>query len=67
MGTPWSVLAATAVTSKEKFRNKVADPRSLNPTSHMPPHPEFDNNTFNALEAYFKAIMPYSIEAVKAQ
>jgi hypothetical protein len=60
------VLAATAVISKDKFRNKVEDPRSLNPTD-MPPHPEFDDNTFNALEAYFKAIMPYSIEAVKAQ
>ena len=23
----------------------------------MPPHPEFDDNTFNALEAYFKAMM----------
>jgi hypothetical protein len=57
-GTPWSVLAATAVSSKDKFRNKVTDPRSLNPTSHMPPRPEFDDNTFNALEAYFKAMMP---------
>jgi hypothetical protein len=49
------VLAATAVTSKDKFRKKVTDPRSLNPTSHMPPHPEFDDTTFNALETYFKA------------
>jgi hypothetical protein len=57
-GTPWSVLAATAVTSKDKFRKKVTDPRSLNPTAHMPPRPEFDDNTFNALEAYFKAMMP---------
>jgi len=57
-GTPWSVLAATAVSSKDKFRNKVTDPRSLNPTFHMPPRPEFDDNTFNALEAYFKAMMP---------
>ena len=23
----------------------------------MQPHPEFDDNTFNALEAYFKAMM----------
>jgi hypothetical protein len=33
----------------------------------MPPHPTFDDNTFNALEAYFKAIMPYTIEAIKEQ
>jgi mono/diheme cytochrome c family protein len=58
-GTPWSVLAATAVSSKEKFRNKVTDPRSLNPTSHMPPRTEFDDNAFNALEVYFKAMMPF--------
>jgi hypothetical protein len=54
----WVVLAATAVTAKENFRKKITDPRSLNPTSGMPPHPEFDDNTFNALEAYFKAMMP---------
>jgi hypothetical protein len=48
-GTTWFVLAATAVTSKDKFRNKVADARSLNPTSHVTPHREFDDNTFNAL------------------
>jgi len=24
----------------------------------MPPHPTFDDKTFNALEAYFKAMMP---------
>jgi mono/diheme cytochrome c family protein len=57
-GNPWSVLAVTAVKSKDKFRNKVVDPRSLNPTSHMLPDPAFDDNTFNALEAYFKAMMP---------
>jgi hypothetical protein len=57
-GTPWSVLATTAVSTKDKFRSKVIDPRSLNTTSHMPPRPEFDDNTFNALEAYFKAMTP---------
>jgi mono/diheme cytochrome c family protein len=57
-GSPWSVLAATAVTSKDNFRKKVIDPHSMNPTSGMPPHPTFDDNTFNALEAYFKAMMP---------
>jgi hypothetical protein len=58
MGTPWAVLAATAVTSKDNFRKKVIDPSSLHVMSSMPPHPEFDDNTFNALEAYFKAMMP---------
>jgi hypothetical protein len=57
-GASWAVLAATAVTTKENFRKKVTDPRSLNLTSSMPPHPTFDDKTFNALEAYFKAMLP---------
>jgi hypothetical protein len=51
------VLAARAATSKGDFRKKVIDPRSMNPTSHMPPHPTFDDDTFNALEAYLKAMV----------
>jgi hypothetical protein len=31
----------------------------------MTPHPEFDDNTFKALEAYLKAILPYSMEQWK--
>jgi hypothetical protein len=53
----WAVLAATAMTSKDTFRKRVIDPRSFNPVSLMPPHPTFDEQTFNALEAYFKATM----------
>jgi len=59
MGTPWAVLAASAVTSKDNFRKKVIDPSSLHVMSNMPPHPTFDDNTFNALESYFKAMMPF--------
>ena len=54
----WGALAASVVISKDNFRKKVTSLQSVNPTSHMPPHPTFDNNTFNALEAYFKAKMP---------
>jgi hypothetical protein len=50
-GNPWSLLAVTAVNAKDKFRKKVTDPRSLNPTSHITPHPEFDDKTFSALES----------------
>jgi hypothetical protein len=57
-GNPWSLLAVTAVNAKDKFRKKVTDPRSLNPTSNMTPHPEFDDKTFSALEAHFKEMMP---------
>jgi hypothetical protein len=55
------------VNDKDYFRKFVTDPHSMNPTAGMPSHPTFDDNTFNALEAYFKAIMPYSIEPTKEQ
>jgi hypothetical protein len=55
---PWAVLAAKAVTDKDNFRKKVINPKSLDVMSHMPPQPTFDDETFNALEAYFKAMMP---------
>jgi hypothetical protein len=58
MGTPWVVLAAKAVTKKDNFRKIVIDPKSLNVMSSMPPQPTFDDKTLNALEAYFKAMMP---------
>ena len=54
----WGALAASVVISKDNFKKKVTNPQSVNPTSHMPPHPTFDDKTFNALEAYCKAMMP---------
>ena len=57
-GSSWQVLAERAVNSKDYFRKYVTDPHSMNVMSGMPPHPTFDDNTFNALEAYFKAMMP---------
>ena len=65
--TSWAILAERAVNDKDYFRKFVTDPHSMNPTAGMPSHPTFDDNTFNALEAYFKAIMPYSIEPTKEQ
>jgi mono/diheme cytochrome c family protein len=56
--TSWAALAERAVNSKDYFRKYVTDPHSMNLMSGMPPHPTFDDNTFNALEAYFKAMMP---------
>jgi mono/diheme cytochrome c family protein len=55
----WAVLAVQALNSRDNFRKFVTDPHSTNPMSQMPPHPTFDDNTFNALEAYLKAMMPF--------
>jgi mono/diheme cytochrome c family protein len=51
------LLAAMAANSKDTFRKRVIDPRSVYPKSVMPPHPTFDDDTFNALEAYLKAMV----------
>jgi mono/diheme cytochrome c family protein len=51
------LLAAMATNSKDSFRKKVVDPRSVYPKSGMPSHPAFDDDTFNALEAYLKAMV----------
>ena len=56
-GSSFFLLAAMAANSKENFRKKVIDPRSTSPSSHMPSHPTFDDDTFNALEAYLKAMV----------
>jgi hypothetical protein len=52
-----AVLAERAVTSRDYFRKSVSNRRALNPISTMPPHPTFDDDTFNALEAYFQAML----------
>src|SRR5438105_4820043 len=52
-------VARRAVTSRDYFRQVVTNPLSVNPiATWMPPHSTFDDKTFNALEAYFKAMMP---------
>jgi len=56
--TDWDRLAGSAVGAQDRFRKYVTDPRSFNPISAMPPQPTFDDKTFNALEVYFKAMMP---------
>jgi hypothetical protein len=54
----WRMLAELALNSKDNFRKYVIDPHSMNVQAGMPAHSTFDDKTFNALEAYFKAMMP---------
>jgi mono/diheme cytochrome c family protein len=58
MNTPWAVIAARAVSDKDNFRKQLINPKSFDVMTPMPPQPTFDDETFNALEAYFKAMMP---------
>jgi hypothetical protein len=57
-GHPWALLAASAVNPRDNFRKYVIDPRSMNPHCRDPSYPTFDDKAFNALEVYFKAMMP---------
>lgn len=54
----WADVAASAVNSRDNFRKYVTDPPSMNPQAGMPAYPTFNDDTFNALEAYIKAMMP---------
>jgi hypothetical protein len=54
----WRMLAERVLNSRDYFRKYVTDPRSMNPQTGMPAHSTFDDKTFNALEACFKAMMP---------
>jgi cytochrome c2 len=54
----WADVAASAQNSRDNFRKYVTDPHSMNPQAGMPAYPTFNDDTFNALEAYIKAMMP---------
>jgi mono/diheme cytochrome c family protein len=56
---PFPVLAVHAATNGQYFRNYIVDPKRFNPASKMPPHPTFDTQTLDALQAYFKALSPF--------
>jgi cytochrome c2 len=55
---PWSLLAIYATTDSNHFRNYVVHPQTFNPTTKMTAHPTFDARTLDALQAYFKTMMP---------
>jgi mono/diheme cytochrome c family protein len=51
---PWLVLSAWATASPKYFAAYVRYPQAQNPQARMPPNPEYDDATLNALVAYFK-------------
>ncbi len=55
---PWQVLAANAVYNGDYFRQYVVNPQKFKPNVAMPPHPTFDASTLDALQAYFKTVLP---------
>jgi mono/diheme cytochrome c family protein len=55
---PWPVLAVHAATNADYFRKMVTNPQQFKPGVAMPSHKTWDDATFNAVEAYFKATLP---------
>jgi mono/diheme cytochrome c family protein len=53
-GRPWLVLSAWATASPDFFAAYVRDPKTKNPHSEMPAHPDYDDATIRALIAYFR-------------
>ncbi len=53
---PWAVLSVLAASNGDFFRGYVVNPQKFNSNSPMPPHPNFDAQTLDALQAYFKAM-----------
>lgn len=50
----WSVLGMTAAASPQQFAAYVIDPKSVNEKAEMPDNPEYDEETLEALIAYFR-------------
>jgi mono/diheme cytochrome c family protein len=55
---PWQVLAAHAVYNSDYFRQYVVNPQKFKPNVAMPAHPTFDSATLDALQTYFKTVLP---------
>jgi mono/diheme cytochrome c family protein len=56
---PWSLISMFAVSSPDYFRKYVVNPTKVNPMAKMPAHPNFDDKTLDALQAYFRSIAPH--------
>jgi len=54
-GVSWEALSAIAAASPDFFAAYVRDPKSKSPQSRMPPNPQYDDLTLDALTAYFRS------------
>jgi mono/diheme cytochrome c family protein len=54
----WSAMAIMAARSPQQFAAYVKDPTSFSANSEMPPNPEYDDATLQALIDYFSTFAP---------
>ncbi len=57
-GVPWMILATLATVAPDHFAAYVRDPKAQDPKAQMPPNPDFDDQTLQALTAYFQTFSP---------
>jgi mono/diheme cytochrome c family protein len=54
----WPVLGVMAKQSADQFAAYVRDPKSFSEHAEMPPNPDYDEATLQALAAYFRTFAP---------
>jgi hypothetical protein len=54
----WLVLAAWAATDATSFKSYIHKPQSIQSCAKMPPHPDYNDATLDALTAYFATFVP---------
>lgn len=57
-GRSWAVLGALAFASPDYFAAYVREPKKKNPRAEMPGNPSYDQETIEALRAYFQTFAP---------
>jgi len=57
-GRTWPMLAMWASTEPDYFRRYVKNPQSVDPKDRMPPFPQYDAATIEAIRQYFASFAP---------
>jgi hypothetical protein len=58
-GRNWQILAMWATTEPQYFARYVKNPQSVDPKDRMPPNPQYDAATIDALRQYFASFTGY--------
>ncbi len=57
-GRSWTELGTIAQSAPDRFMRIIHDPASVVPGAKMPPEPDYDHVTLEALTAYFRTFAP---------
>jgi mono/diheme cytochrome c family protein len=57
-GVPWTILATLASAAPDHFTAYIRNPQAQDPQAQMPPNPDYDDASLQALTAYFQTFAP---------